>query len=388
MNLERIQKTQLEFWKQKTQKVIRFLIGDPVLLSSLAAAIISTLFVPPSKKYFSYLDMRVLCILLSLMLVVAGLQKAGAFEIAIERMLKLVHNTRTLTAVLVSACFFSSMLITNDVALITFVPLGIMILTKAQKQRLLIPVIVLQTVAANLGSMLTPLGNPQNLYLYSLSNMTLGQFLRVMAVPCFISLLMLAAMIFLIKPEPIKPLAKSTAKETDTAKIIPWLVLFLLCLLAVMRVVPFGVALAVVIMGALILDKAIILRADYGLLLTFAFLFVFIGNIRSIPEVSAVLSSVVRGRELPTAILLSQVVSNVPAAMLLSKFTFHYSALLLGADLGGLGTLIASMASLISYRFYVSTAGAQKGRYFTEFTAVNLLFLGVLWGASALYAAL
>lgn len=384
---ERIQKHKLEFWKQKTQKVIRFVLGDPVLLAAFAAAMISALFVPPSKKYLSYLDMRVLCILLSLMLVVAGLQKAGAFEIVIERMLKLVHNTRTLTAVLVGTCFFSSMLITNDVALITFVPLGIMMLTKAQKQKLMIPVIVLQTVAANLGSMLTPLGNPQNLYLYSLSNMTLGQFLRVMAVPSFISFLMLAAMVFMIKPEPVKLLEKTNEQDTDTGKIIPWIVLFLVCLLAVLRVVPFGAALAAVIVGTLVLDKTIMLRADYGLLLTFAFLFVFIGNIKSIPAVSSTLSSVVRGRELPTAILLSQIVSNVPAAMLLSKFTFHYTALLIGVNLGGLGTLIASMASLISYRFYVSTAGAKKGRYFALFTAVNLLLLGVLWGSSAFYAA-
>ncbi len=376
----------MEFWKQKTQKVIRYVIGDPVLLAASGAAIISALFVPPSKKYFSYLDMRVLCMLLSLMLVVAGLQKAGAFGIAIERMLKLVHNTRMLAAVLVGACFFSSMLITNDVALITFVPLAIMMLTKVQKQKLLIPVIVLQTVAANLGSMLTPLGNPQNLYLYSLSNMTVGQFLRVMAVPTAISFLMLAVMIFLIKPEPVKPLAKAAEKEADTGKIIPWVALFLVCLLAVLRVMPFGAALAVVIVGTLIFDKTIMLRADYGLLLTFAFLFVFIGNIRSIPAVSVALSSVVRGRELPTAILLSQIVSNVPAAMLLSKFTFRCSDLLLGVNLGGLGTLIASMASLISYRFYASTAGAKKGRYFAVFTAVNLLFLGILWGLSAFYA--
>lgn len=173
---------------QKEKTALHNLLRDPVLFAAMAAAVFSALFVPPSKAYWGYLDLRVLCLLLSLMLVVAGLQKAGMFGIAIQRLLKLVHSTRTLAAVLVGVCFFSSMLITNDVALITFVPLGIMTLTRVQKQKLLIPIIVLQTVAANLGSMLTPLGNPQNLYLYSLSNMTTWQFLGVMAGPWAISL--------------------------------------------------------------------------------------------------------------------------------------------------------------------------------------------------------
>lgn len=378
---------QLEACKQKIKKARHDLFRDPVLFAAMAAAVISALFVPPSKEYFGYLDLRVLCLLLSLMLVVAGLQKAGVFGIAIERLLKQVHSTRTLAAVLVGVCFFSSMLITNDVALITFVPLGIMMLTRAQKQKLLIPIIVLQTVAANLGSMLTPLGNPQNLYLYSLSDMTTWQFLRVMVGPSAISFLMLAAMILLIKPEPVEALTETSTETAGSNKVLPWIILFMVCLFAVLRIIPYSLALVSVIAGTIILDRTILLRADYSLLLTFAFLFVFIGNIKNFPAVSTALSAFVDGRELSIGILLSQVISNVPAAMLLSNFTSNYSALLIGVNMGGLGTLIASMASLISYKLYASTPDAQTGRYFSVFTAINFLFLGILWGAAVLYTA-
>jgi Na+/H+ antiporter NhaD/arsenite permease-like protein len=160
------------------KEIRKFINGDPVLSVAFVAAIISTLFVHPSKKYLEYLDLRVLSLLLSMMLVVAGFQKAGVFDFVIIRLLRIVHNTRMLVFVLVGICFFSSMLITNDVALITFVPLSIMVLTQTEKGRLMVPVIVLQTIAANLGSMLTPIGNPQNLYLYSISNMTMGRFLK------------------------------------------------------------------------------------------------------------------------------------------------------------------------------------------------------------------
>lgn len=372
---------------QKTKTALHNLLKDPVLFAAMAAAVFSALFVPPSKAYWGYLDLRVLCLLLSLMLVVAGLQKVGMFGIAIERLLKLVHSTRTLAAVLVGVCFFSSMLITNDVALITFVPLGIMTLTRAQKQELLIPIIVLQTVAANLGSMLTPLGNPQNLYLYSLSNMTTRQFLEVMAVPWAISLLILAAMVLLIKSEPVNALTDASVETAGAKKALPWIILFLVCLLAVLRIIPYSLALVSVITGVIIFDRPILFRADYSLLLTFAFLFVFIGNIKNVPAISAALSAFVDGRELSIGILLSQVISNVPAAMLLSNFTSNYSMLLIGVNVGGLGTLIASMASLISYKLYASTPDAHTGKYLVVFTVINFLFLGILREVTVLYTA-
>ena len=378
----------MEACKQRIKRAVRELSFDPVLLAALAAAAVSAQFVPPSKKYLGYLDIRVLCLLLSLMLTVAGLQKAGVFGYLIRRLLEKVHTTRALAAVLIGICFFSSMFITNDVALITFVPLGILLFTQIQQEKLLIPVIVLQTVAANLGSMLTPLGNPQNLYLYSLSGMTVRQFVGVMAVPSVLSFLLLAAASLLIRPEPVEVLPQSGEGPPEVRKTLLWSVLFLFCLLAVLHIVPYGAALTAVLAGGLLFDREVLFRADYGLLLTFVLLFLFIGNIRSIPAINQSLSALVGGRELSVGILLSQVISNVPAAMLLSKFTADDASLLLGVNLGGLGTLIASMASVISYKLYAATEGARPRRYLAVFTGVNLLFLGILWGTVAVYTSM
>ncbi len=364
---------------KNAKKVWPFLLRDPVLFAAAVAALVSAVFVPPSMAYYTYLDLRVISLLLSLMLVVAGLEKAGLFNLLTAQLLKRVHTTSRLAFILVGLCFFCSMFITNDVALITFVPLGIMLLTQTHNQKLLIPVIVLQTLAANLGSMLTPLGNPQNLYLYALSNMTIWQFLRIMWFPTALSLLLLAAALFLIKPESVTALPEPRNKNIRFSKMIPFVFLFLLCLLSVLHLLSYVVTLAAVLAGVLILDRTILFRADYGLLLTFVFLFILIGNIKSLPAVSNVLSSIVCGQELTAGILLSQGISNVPAAMLLSKFTENYQRLLLGVNLGGLGTMIASMASLISYKLYARTIHAQKRKYFAVFTAVNILFLTVLW---------
>jgi len=318
-----------------------------------------------------------------MMLVVAGMQKVGLFSFIVASLLKLVHTTRMLAFVLMNVCFFSSMLITNDVALLTFVPLGIMMLIQTQKERLLIPIIVLQTIAANLGSMLTPLGNPQNLYLYSISSMDIGNFLKVMVVPSTLSFLILSASVFFIKSEKIVPFSEKQDVVIKRKKVIPWCGLFVICLLAVLRVIPHNLAFITVLICVIMIDKRVLFRADYALLLTFIFLFIFIGNIKNIPEISSALSKLVEGQELTVGILLSQIISNVPAAMLLSKFTDNYATLLLGVNLGGLGTLIASMASVISYKLYATTEKAQTGKYLAVFTAVNFVFLTILWSVTA-----
>lgn len=372
---------------QNTKRPLLRLVSDPVLLSAMAAAAVSAFFVPPSPEYLAYLNLRVLCLLLSLMLVVAGLQRAGAFDVIVDRLLGLISNTRALCAVLVGVCFFSGMLITNDVALITFVPLTVMLMTRARKTDLLIPIIALQTIGANLGSMLTPLGSPQNLYLYALSGMTVWQFLKTMALPCIISLALLIAAVLLIKPRPIETPEKTRTFGVRKKYIVTWSVLFAVCLLAVVYIVPYGAALAVVAAAALIMDRPVLRRVDYGLLLTFVFLFIFIGNIKSLPAVNETLSSIVNGRELTVSIVLSQFISNVPTAILLSGFTADYGKLLVGVNLGGLGTLIASMASVISYKQYAAVTDARPGRYLAVFTAICLVFLAVLWPAMALYMA-
>lgn len=355
-----------------------FLRRDPVLAAALLLAIGSAFVVPPSADYVKYIDFHVLALLFSLMLVVAGLQKSGAFALLTDKLLQYVKSTRSLAAVLVGVCFFTSMLITNDVALITFVPLAIMLLGQKENEKLLMLVVVLQTIAANLGSGLTPLGNPQNLYLYSLSGMSLGEFLSVMLLPTLLSAAMLVVAILLIKPRKITNNEKDEKGSITLRALVPWLLLFALCMLAVLHLVHYLVMLAVVTIAVVILDQSLLRKADYCLLLTFVGFFVFIGNIKNIPAVSEMLSTLVAGRELGVGVLLSQVISNVPAAMLLSGFTESYSALLIGVNLGGLGTLIASMASMISYKLYAAAPGAKAGKYFLLFTALNVVFLIIL----------
>lgn len=360
-------------------RVLGYIKHDPVLFAALLLAAISSLIVPPSAAYLGYIDFHVLALLFSLMLVVAGLQKSGAFTLLTDQLLKYVHSTRALSAVLVGVCFFTSMFITNDVALITFVPLSIMLLGREEDEKLLILVVVLQTIAANLGSGLTPLGNPQNLYLYSLSGMEIGEFLSIMLLPTLLSGAMLTTVILSISSKKIEQ--PSTDGKDSGVKVVtftPWLILFAVCLLSVLHLVHYLVMLLVVTIGVCVLDKSLLKKADYGLLLTFIGFFIFIGNVKNISAVSEALASLVAGRELLVGIALSQVISNVPAAMLLSGFTSNYSDLLLGVNLGGLGTLIASMASMISYKIYAASSGAKAGKYFAVFTGLNVVFLMIL----------
>ncbi len=359
------------------KKLLSILKQDAVLTVSFCLALVSSFFVPPSANYISYIDFRVLALLLSLMLSVAGLRQGGIFSALSGKLLLYVKNTRALALLFVLLSFFSSMVITNDVALITFVPFALLLLTETGQGKLYIPVLVLMTVAANLGSMLTPLGNPQNLYLYSLSGMDMGAFLQLMAIPTGISLLLLCLACLFIKPEKIVPPQKESAfSKKDT---VFFLFLFSLSLLSVFHVLHFGISLLVTILCVFFYRRHLLLGADYALLLTFIFFFIFVGNIKEIPAVSAFLSSLTAGREITVSVLLSQVISNVPCAMLLSGFTNNYPALLLGVNLGGLGTLIASMASLISFKQYGSVINAKKGKYLLVFTLVNFVFLAVLW---------
>lgn len=372
-------------WNHAVQGALIHIKRDPILYTALFLAIVSVFFVLPSKAYLSYIDYRVLALLLALMLVVAGFKRSGAFTLLTTALFRAVHTSRSLAAVLVGICFFSSMLITNDVALITFVPLAIMLLTQAKLQHLFIPVVALQTIAANLGSSFTPLGNPQNLYLFSLSGISAAKFLTIMVVPTGATFVLLCISLLFIRSVPLEIPVDTGQQHIRKRRIFPWCLLFMLCLLTVLRLLPYGIVLIIVIAAVIALDRTILWEADYGLLLTFVFLFIFIGNLKNIPAISALLSGVVAQRELMMGVLLSQVISNVPAAMLLSGFSKDYTMLLYGVNLGGLGTLIASMASMISYKVYSVTEHAQIGRYLAIFTGLNVIFLIILYVIVALF---
>lgn len=363
------------------ENIKRFIKKEPVLILSLLLAVCSAFVIKPNKNYLGYIDFRTLALLFCLMAVMAGLGRLGVFRLFAEKMLKGVGSVRMLALVLSLLCFFSAMLITNDVALITFVPFTVEALRLSGKKEKLIPIVVLETVAANLGSMLTPIGNPQNLYLFSAFEMEIREFVLAVLPYTVLSLVLVVIFAMFAGGEKTENTANAQKIEMPAAKVSLYAVLFAVSLLTVFKVIPYPVTLIVTVAAVLAFDRKTLLNVDYSLLLTFVFLFVFIGNLGNVAPVSGFLKKIVVGNEVLAGIAASQVFSNVPAALLLSGFTDNAKALLVGVNLGGLGTLIASMASLISFKL-VSKENVKSGSYILVFTAVNLIFLAAnigLW---------
>lgn len=367
------------------KRVLSFLKKETVLTISGVLASISCLFVTPDAEYISYIDMHTILILFCLMAVIAGLKDMGLFQTVGETLLKKIHSQRQVVIVLVFLCFGSSMLITNDVALITFVPLAILILKMAGMESSLCSIITLMTIAANLGSMLTPIGNPQNLYLYSTSGMGLVDFLLLMLPYTLLAAILLFVCVWShFRTTKVSVQLSQTETSLNRFRLIYYLILFGLCLLAVAKLCPIWI-LFVIILVAVIKDNWKLLgKIDYSLLATFIFFFVFIGNMGRFPAFREFLMNILQGHVKPMAVLSSQVISNVPATLLLSGFTNEWNSLIIGTNLGGLGTLIASMASLISYKQVAQNYPESKGRYLLIFTFWNLVFLAILYLASAL----
>ena len=363
------------------RRVWDFLKKEAVLSIALVLAAVSAFFVRPDAAYAGYIDWQTLGLLFSLMAVMAGLREIGVFARLGGMLLKAVRTTRQLACVLIMLCFFTSMLITNDVALITFVPFALTVLKLAGMDRQVIPVVVLQTIAANLGSMATPIGNPQNLYLYSQSGMAFGPFFLLMLPYTAISLALLLMCLFVIPKRTLDSsalAAEGAERKIPALRAAAYAVLFVLGVLSVAKIVPWTALLVIVLIAVLILDRKVLLKVDYALLVTFSGFFVFIGNLGRIDAFRQVVERLISGREVLLSVAVSQVLSNVPTALLLSGFSDNWPALILGTNLGGLGTLIASMASLISYKLLAKEHPALKGKYFVQFTLYNIGFLAVL----------
>ena len=360
---------------------------EAVLCAAVVLAAGSAVLVPPDAEYLSYLDWDTLALLFGLMAVVQGFQKAGFFGRVGSVLLRRVGTTRGLTAVLVFLPFFSSMVITNDVALITFVPFGILVLKMAGQEKRLLPLVVLQTAAANLGSMLTPMGNPQNLYLYGRSGMGFWALCGLMLPYVLLSGACLLLLVLLRKPEPVEGVSVA-ARISSRRELLACTAGFALCLCGLFGVLPPLLAAAVIGAFLLVRGRDLLARIDYALLGTFAAFFVFVGNIGRVDAFREFLVSILAGQERLVAVLASQIISNVPAALLLAGFSDRWEELSVGCNLGGRGTLIASMASLISYRMVAAEAPARRGKYLLWFTLCNAGLLAVLlaagWGLSLL----
>ncbi len=359
------------------ETIIKFCKAQPVLLIAFFAAILTMFMIPPDSEYLGYCNRAVLIQLFSLMTAVSGFRSIGIFEKITGLLLQKAGNIRRLGQLFILICFFSSMLVTNDVALLTFVPLTLLAFQRISDEKSRILTIVLETAAANLGSMLTPVGNPQNLYLYDTYQLTAGIFMKTMLPAGILSLICLICLTFLL-PETSCQSAETKTEAIPEICAIAYGILFLFCLLTVFRIVPDWLCLIMAILTALIFDRTLLLKIDYALLATFICFFIFVGNIARVEAVQQFFSEILNGRELLISVLLSQVISNVPAAVMLSGFTQNGIPLLLGVNLGGLGTLIASLASLISYQFYRKSENAQAGKYLLVFSAVNFGMLILL----------
>lgn len=359
--------------------------GEAVLCIALLLSLLSMLLVPPDAAYAGYIDPGVLLLLFSLMAVVQGFFRCNLFQALAARLLAGEKPLRLICLLLVLLPFFFSMLVTNDVALIALVPFSFLALRLLGEERLMLRICALQTVAANLGSMATPVGNPQNLFLYARYALSAGAFFRVALPFSLLSLLLVGAgALFSAGPQKARVRFETPARIASPWRLCGYVCLFALSLLSVFRAVHQAVPAAAALLFLLLFDRPLLRRIDYGLLATFVCFFVFSGNLGRIEAVRALLSGLLQNNALLTAVLASQFISNVPAAILLSGFTADWPALLAGVNIGGLGTPIASLASLISLRLYLSEPGARAGRYLLTFTAINALCLLLLLGSAAL----
>ena len=364
-------------------KIRSFMKREAVLSVALALALFSAFLVHPDEESDASVDGQTLILLFCLMTVMAGFQAHGVFTSLGAGLLRRSRSTRQVEITLVLICFFSSMLVTNDVALLTFVPFSLTVLRLAGQESRAVPVVVLQTVAANLGSMFTPIGNPQNLYLYAQSHMSLTRFLLLMLPYTLLSLFLITVLLLLHKKEPITVTLPSSSSSSKKKTLGAYLFLFLACLLAVAKVLPLPFLLILTLGTVLVLEPALLKRVDYSLLLTFVGFFIFVGNIARLPSFNRLLSGWLDGQVAAVAVCVSQIISNVPASLLLSGFTADWEALIVGVNLGGLGTLIASMASLISYKAIAQHSPEKRRPYLIRFTWINVLLLsanGILYG--------
>lgn len=354
-----------------------FVKRNAVMVIAMIAAAVTCFFVPPDKAYLAYFDVKTLTCLFCVLAVVCALKNINFFYMLAKKLIQIFRNTRICILALVYITFMGSMLIANDMALLTFLPLGTYVMTTTGKGKYMAFTFIMQNIAANLGGMLTPFGNPQNLYLYTKFQIPTMEFMGIMAAPfaLAIALITLCCILF-VKPEPF--VLKDEKLSLPVGRSVVYLLLFILAIAIVFRGIPYGVGLVVIPAVLLFVDRKALKMVDYPLLLTFVFFFIFSGNMARIDGVRSVFSFFLEKNTLIVSVLSCQVISNVPSAILLSQFTENYRQLLLGVNIGGVGTLIASLASLITYREYSKQNKGKTVYYVGLFSAFNFAFLIIL----------
>ena len=366
-------------------RLIAFLRDEAVLCIAFVCACVSLAVTGDVERVPECIDWRVVALLFCLMASVAGLRLSGVLARVAQALVVGERQKRVVCFALVAVTFFSSMLVTNDVALLAFVPIAVLALEAAGWRDSLVRVIVLQAIAANLGGMVTPVGNPQNLFIFTTFELSAFDFAAALVPFGGLALLMLALACLSFGEERSTVVLELDDAAIDMRRFALHAGLFVLSVLAVMRVVPYQAALLVVAPALFMFDRRVFAQVDYALLATFVCFFVFSGNMASMPAMQDFLGALMVGHPMLTSLVTSQVISNVPAAVLLSGFTQNWHSLLIGVDLGGLGTPIASLASLIAFKLYLHTRDADAGRFMREFAFANIVTLAAM---VALYAAL
>jgi len=357
--------------------IIRFIRRNTVFAIAVFAMLITMIFVPVDKEYLGYFDFKTLTCLFCVLAVVCALKNVNFFYILAKKIVRKFGNLRMCIIALVYITFIGSMLIANDMALLTFLPLGYFVLDTTGKKEYMAFTFIMQNIAANLGGMLTPFGNPQNLYLYTKYNIPTLEFMRIMLLPFVISIAMITVCcIVFVKPEKLE--ITDNKEGFEPQKTILYLVLFFLSIAIVFRGIPYWTGLIIIPAVLLFADRKALKMVDYPLLGTFAAFFVFSSNMARIEPVRQLMSSLLGKSTLIFSTLSCQFISNVPSAILLSQFTDNYKELLVGVNIGGTGTFIASLASLITLREYMLRDYEGLKRYNKMFCAFNFSFLAIL----------
>ncbi len=356
--------------------IFHFLKDNVVLVIATVVALISAIIIPPDATYLNYFDFKTLTCLFCVLAVVNALKGIRFFTVLATKIVTVFKNTRSVILALVYVTFIGSMLIANDMALLTFLPLGYFVLTSTKKENLMAFTFIMQNIAANLGGMLTPFGNPQNLYLYTYFNIGNLEFMGIMLLPFIISVALITICCLFVKKQPLT--VEDTNSKLPINKTIIYLLLFTLSIIIVFNLVHYLIGLAVIVIALFFMDKTALKKVDYGLLLTFVMFFIFAGNTARIPLLSNLLSSLMQYSPLLVPIVSCQVISNVPSAILLSRFTTNYQALLVGVNIGGVGTLISSLASLITFKEYSKHNPHKTLKYVGLFSLFNFSFLIIL----------
>jgi len=372
------------FFHTAAAAVRNFLRTNTVLAIAIGAAVITSVAVPPDAEYLGYFDFKTLTCLFCTLACICALRNMKFFVTLARRIIRLCKNAKLCVLTLVYITFIGSMFLANDMALLTFLPLGFMVLQSAKQEKYMAFTFVMQNIAANLGGMLTPFGNPQNLYIYSKFNIPTGEFMSIMALPFAVAIAVITACcLIFVKSEPLT--VENDDVVINRCRAAIYLALFALSVVIVFRVIPYQVGLVLVPLALMFLDRDALKKVDYPLLLTFCAFFVFAGNMARIPLVQAFFEWLLEKNTLLVSALSCQVISNVPSAVLLSQFTDNYRELLLGVNIGGAGTLIASLASLITFREYTKHYPEKTGKYIALFSVCNFGMLALLLAVESLW---